>query len=200
MRYWLSILCRKVLVWFLILPVIIITETYQAQTVIREKVTLTPQNNSRTIQQVQDHETWWPCSPPSKTHDLYNPRQAVWMYSTFPLNPGRQDLLSVYGTYDVDTSKYYTFTIVSGGQYFHFQRNYYNGYYWDTDIFHNSITVKGKELWPKAWDDDKGMFVTIYDSVRCIDYDFAPFYNSCYSYEYTIHFNGIWSREEEVVY
>lgn len=196
---WLSILSGKVVLLYLILPVLIITETHRAQTVIREKVTLTPQNQLRNIQKVQDHETWWPCSPPSKTYDLYNPRQAVWMYSTFPLNPGRQDLRSIFG-YGIDTSKYYTFTIVSGGQYFHFQRNYYNGYNWDTDIFHNSITVKGKELWPKSWDEDKGMFETIYDSIKCIDYDFAPFYISCYSYEYTIHFNDIWSREEEVVY
>ena len=191
----------KILLWYLVLPVLIllVTETYHAQTVIKEKITLTPQNQLRTIQNVQDHNSWWPCTPPAKTYDYYNPLQAVWMYSSFPLNPGRQALRSHYG-YGVDTSKYYTFKIISGGNYFYFQRNYFDGYDWITDIIRDSIRVKGKDLWPIEWDDKNKVFITVYDSIRYLDKDLAPFYNCCYNYQYTIHFDGIRNREQEVVY
>jgi hypothetical protein len=44
------------------------------------------------------------------------------------------------------------------------------------------------------------VYITIYDSIKYIDIDYAPFYDFNYYYEYSIHFKGLWDRELEVVY
>jgi hypothetical protein len=193
---------KKLIFLLFILPVLLFwkTETSRAQTVIREKISLTNQNSLHSFQKTQNHETWWPCSPTMKSNDYYNPFQIVWMYSTFPLNPGRQALRSNISNYNVDTSEYYTFKIISGDGSFHFQRDYFDGYDWISEQITDSIRVKGKELWPKAWDEENEEFVTIYDSIKYVDRDYTPFYVINYYYEYSIHFGGIWDREQEVVY
>ncbi|MFA3783608.1 hypothetical protein ABRY23_11155 [Melioribacteraceae bacterium 4301-Me] len=185
----------RVIILFLVF-FLLTAEHRKGQTVIKEKVSLTPQNKLKNFPQLQDHPDWWPCSPPPREDDYYNPVQVVWQNSWYPLNPGRQALQSSY-TYNVDTSKYYTFKIISGREYFDFQRNYWDGTTWIKTIL-DSVTVKGKDLWPKVYKD--GTYVTIYDSVKYIDIDNQPYYWCCYFYEYSVHFKGIWNREEEVIY
>lgn len=154
-----------------------------SQVIIKEKVGIKNLRGINTVTQ------YWPCDGIKPTKDGINFLQYVWTGSRYPLHPGRQNIGSFY----IEKNKYYTFRIIEGNQYCHFNREFHDGT--PPIIIENEITVLGRDLYAK---DIEGNLVE--DSIGFIDCDNNPFYVAMYNYDYTIIFEEILNREERVVY